>query len=360
VNIGPITLPHRIVLAPMTRLRSDQPGDIPSDMMAEFYGQRATDKGLLITDATTVSIQGRGYLGAPGIYTDQQVKGWKKVTNAVHAKSGNIFLQIWHVGRQSHVDMTGGLAPVAPSAVQFDQVVITKDGWVPVSPNRALEIDEIPGIIEEFRMGAVRAKAAGFDGVEVHGANGYLIDQFLQDGTNKRTDIYGGSFENRARLLTEILDAVIPVWGDGRVGVRLSPSGSWASMSDSDPEGLFGYVAEQLNNYPLAYLHIVEPRIVGNEAPVEGISPVASETLRKIYHGNLLANGGFEPETAKEVVDNGDADLISFGRHFAANPDLPTRIKYNLPLNKYDRDYFWGGDRRGYTDYPFYEDQATN
>jgi N-ethylmaleimide reductase len=360
VKIGPITLPHRIVLAPMTRLRSDQPGDIPSDMMAEFYGQRATDKGLLITDATTVSIHGRGYLGAPGIYTDEQVKGWKKVTNAVHARGGKIFLQIWHVGRQSHVDMTGGLAPIAPSAVQFDQVVITKDGWVPVSPNRALEIDEIPGIIEEFRMGAVRAKAAGFDGVEVHGANGYLIDQFLQDGTNKRTDIYGGSFENRVRLLMEILDAVIPVWGEGRVGVRLSPSGSWASMSDSDPEGLFGYIAEKLNNYPLAYMHIVEPRIVGNEAPVEGISPVASETLRKIYKGNLLANGGFEPETAKEVVDNGDADLISFGRHFAANPDLPTRIKFNLPLNKYDRDYFWGGDRRGYTDYPFYEDQAAN
>lgn len=360
INLGPITLPHRVVMAPLTRLRSEQPGDIPSDMMAEMYGQRATDQGLIIAEATTVSILGRGYLGAPGIYTDEQVEGWKKVTNAVHAKGGRIFLQLWHVGRQSHVDMTNGQTPVAPSAVQYEQVVVTKDGWVPVSPNRAMEIQEIPGIVEEFRMGAIRARAAGFDGVELHGANGYLIDEFLQDGTNKRTDIYGGSFENRSRFLTEILDAVVPVWGEGRVGVRLGPSGSWASMSDSDPEALFGYVAEKMNDYPLAYLHIIEPRIVGGEAPVEGKPPVAAINLRRLYKGTILAAGGFEPGSAKEIVENGDADMVVFGRHFAANPDLPSRIKLGYPLNPYDRDTFWGGDHHGYTDYPFYDNVLSS
>lgn len=354
IALGDITMPHRVVMAPLTRLRSDQPGDIPSDLMAEMYGQRATDKGLIIAEATTVSILGRGYLGAPGIYSDEQVIGWKKVTDVVHANGGKIFLQLWHVGRQSHLDMTGGLSPVAPSAVQFEQVVVTKDGWVPVSPNRALTIEEIPGIVEEFRMGAVRAKQAGFDGVELHGANGYLIDQFLQDGTNKRTDIYGGSIENRSRFLFEILDAVVPVWGENKVGVRVGPSGSWASMHDSDPDALFGYVAEKLNNYPLAYLHIIEPRVVGGEAPIEGKPPVASVTLRKIYKGTILAAGGFEPDGAKDIVENGDADMVVFGRHFAANPDLPTRIKLGFPLNAYDRETFWGGDHRGYSDYPFY------
>jgi N-ethylmaleimide reductase len=354
IALGDITMPHRVVMAPLTRLRSDQPGDIPSDLMAEMYGQRATDKGLIIAEATTVSILGRGYLGAPGIYSDEQVIGWKKVTDAVHANGGKIFLQLWHVGRQSHLDMTGGLSPVAPSAVQFEQVVVTKDGWVPVSPNRALTIEEIPGIVEEFRMGAVRAKQAGFDGVELHGANGYLIDQFLQDGTNKRTDIYGGSIENRSRFLFEILDAVVPVWGENKVGVRVRPSGSWASMHDSDPDALFGYVAEKLNNYPLAYLHIIEPRVVGGEAPIEGKPPVASVTLRKIYKGTILAAGGFEADGAKDIVENGDADMVVFGRHFAANPDLPTRIKLGFPLNAYDRETFWGGDHRGYSDYPFY------
>jgi N-ethylmaleimide reductase len=354
IQLGPLTLPHRVVMAPLTRLRSEQPGDIPGDLMAEMYGQRATDKGLLITEATTVSIQGRGYLGAPGIYTDEQVTGWRKVTDAVHAKGGRIFLQLWHVGRQSHVDMTNGQTPVAPSVVPYEQVVITADGWVPVSPHRALEITEIPGIIEEFRQGAIRAKTAGFDGVELHAANGYLLDQFLQDGTNKRTDAYGGSIENRARLLLEVTAAVTSVWGTGRVGVRIGPSGTWASMHDSNPEVTFGYVAKTLNDYGLAYLHIIEPRIVGGEAPVEGKPPVAAVQLRKIYKGTILAAGGFEPDGAKEIVEQGDADMVVFGRHFAANPDLPSRIQLGLPLNAYDRETFWGGDHRGYTDYPFY------
>lgn len=356
VQVGPLTLSHRVVMAPLTRLRSEQPGDIPGDLMAKMYGQRASGRGLIIAEATTVSVLGRGYLGAPGIYSDAQVNGWKRVTEAVHEKGGRIFLQLWHVGRQSHIDMTNGAAPVAPSVVPFEQVVVTGDGWVPVSPHRALKIEEIPGIIDEFRRGAERAKAAGFDGVEIHGANGYLLDQFLQDGSNKRTDAYGGSVENRARLLLEVTEAVVSVWGAGRVGVRIAPSGTWASMSDSNPEATFGYVAEQLNRFDLAYLHIVEPRIVGAEAPVEGQPPVAAAQLRKIFKGTILAAGGFEPEGAADIVENGDADLVAFGRHFAANPDLPKRIELGLPLNPYDRNTFWGGDHRGYSDYPFYEE----
>jgi N-ethylmaleimide reductase len=354
VQIGPFTLSHRVVMAPLTRLRSEQPGDIPGDLMAEMYGQRASGRGLIIAEATTVSILGRGYLGAPGIYSDAQVVGWKKVTDAVHAKGGRIFLQLWHVGRQSHIDMTNGAAPVAPSVVPFEQVVVTGNGWVPVSPHRALEIEEISGIVEEFRKGAERAKAAAFDGVEIHGANGYLLDQFLQDGSNKRTDSYGGSVENRARLLLEVTEAVVSVWGPGRVGVRIAPSGTWASMSDSNPDVTFGYVAEQLNRFDLAYLHVVEPRIVGAEAPVDGKPPVAAAQLREIFKGTILAAGGFEPEEAAEIVDKGSADLVAFGRHFAANPDLPKRIELGLPLNAYDRNTFWGGDQRGYSDYPFY------
>jgi N-ethylmaleimide reductase len=359
VHIGGFTLPHRIVAAPMTRLRSEQPGDIPGDMMVEYYRQRATGKGLLIAEATTISVAGRGYLGAPGIYSKDQVEGWQKVTDAVHKEGGRIFLQIWHVGRQSHVDMTGGLSPVAPSEVPFEQIVVTKDGWVPVSPHRALKVEEIPGIVEEFRLAAIRAIAAGFDGVEIHGANGYLLDQFLQDGSNKRTDSYGGSIENRARLLLEVVSAVVSAVGPDRVALRLAPSGTWASMSDSDPDALFGYVAEQLNRFQLAYLHIIEPRIVGAEAPVEGKPPVAAGMIRKIYNGNILAAGGFESDTADAIIESGDADMVAFGRHFAANPDLPHRIREGLPLNAYDRSTFWGGTEQGYSDYPFYGDQEA-
>jgi N-ethylmaleimide reductase len=353
VKVGALDLAHRIVQAPLTRLRSEQPGDVPGDLMAEHYGQRASRGGLQIAEATTVSVLGRGYLGAPGIYSDDQVAGWRKITDAVHAKGGYIFLQIWHVGRQSHVDMTEGQTPVAPSAVTFDQVVFTKDGWVPVSPARALDMHEIEGVEEEFRAGAVRAKAAGFDGVEIHAGNGYLIDQFLQDGANRRTDAYGGAIENRVRFLVEVTRAVTSVWPSDRVGVRIAPSGSWASMSDSDPEALFGHVAEVLNPFGLAYLHIIEPRIVGADSPVDGRPPVAAAALRKIFRNTIIAAGGFDRAGAEAIVDSGDADLVAFGRFFAANPDLPERLRRNLPLNPYDRDTFWGGDHRGYTDYLF-------
>ncbi|HEY4263476.1 MAG TPA: alkene reductase [Schlesneria sp.] len=356
VQVGLYSLSHRVVMAPLTRLRSDQPGDVPNDLMAEHYGQRASAGGLIIAEATPISISGRGYLGAPGIYSDQQVVGWKKVTDAVHAKGGRIFLQLWHVGRQSHVDMTGGVSPVTASAIPYEGVAYTANGWVQVSPARELKIEEIPGIIEDYRQAARRAKQAGFDGVELHGANGYLLDQFLQDGSNKRTDAYGGPVENRARFLLEATAALVSVWGGSRVGVRLAPSGQWAQMGDSNPEATFGYVADQLNQFGLAYLHIVEPRVVGSEVSEDGLQPVASAQLRKIFRGTIIAAGGFEPDEAEAIVERGDADLVAFGRHFIANPDLPKRIEHGLPLNAYDRTTFYGGDRRGYNDYPFYQD----
>jgi N-ethylmaleimide reductase len=349
-----VHLDHRIVQAPLTRLRSDQPGDVPSAMMVKYYGQRAYKGALQIAEATTVSVQGRGYLGAPGIYSDAQVAGWRKVTDLVHAKGGIIFLQLWHVGRQSHVSMTGGVPPLAPSVVPIEDLVFTEQGWIKVSPSRALEIPEIKAIVEQFRQGAIRAKAAGFDGVEIHGANGYLIDQFLQDGANRRTDIYGGSLENRTRLLLEIIEAVASVWGGDRVGVRLGPSGTFGSMSDSNPDALFGYAAEQLNRFGLAYLHLIEPRIVGSTLRADGLPPVAAHQLRCIFKGPIIVAGGFERESAEEIVDKGDADLVAFGRHFAANPDLVERLTRGLPLNPHDRSTFYGGDERGYTDYPRY------
>jgi N-ethylmaleimide reductase len=358
VQIGAVHLDHRIVQAPLTRLRSDQPGDVPSPMMVKYYGQRAYKGALQIAEATTVSVLGRGYLGAPGIYSDAQVAGWRKVTDLVHSKGGIIFLQLWHVGRQGHVSMTGGVAPVAPSVVPVEDLVFTDQGWVKASPSRALEIFEIGEIVEQFCGGALRAKEAGFDGVEIHGANGYLIDQFLQDGSNRRTDIYGGSIENRTRLLLQVTEAVVSVWGGGHVGVRLGPSGTYGSMSDSNPDALFGYAAEQLNQFGLAYLHLIEPRIIGSKLRADGLPPVAAHQLRRVFNGPIIVAGGFDRDSAEEIVDKGDADLVAFGRHFAANPDLVERLRRGLPLNPYDRSTFYGGDERGYTDYPRYAEPA--
>lgn len=360
VQIGAITLGHRVVMAPLTRSRSVQPGDIPGDLMLEYYEQRASQGGLVISEATSISIAGRGWFGAPGMYTDEQVVGWKKIVNAVHAQGGRIFSQLWNVGRSSHVSLTNGAAPVAPSVVpeywlNSRPSISAPSGWVNPSPHRALEITEIPGIVEDYRKAAEHAKAAGFDGVEVHAANGYLLDQFLQDVSNKRTDAYGGSIENRSRFLLEVVQALVAVWGGERVGVRIGPGGTWNSMSDSDPAALFDYVAEQLNRFGLAYLHVIEPRVKGNVVIAEGQPPVAAERLRKIFKGKIVAAGGFEPDTAEAVVEKGDADLVAFGRHFVANPDLPKRIQLGLPLNEYDRKTFYTFDSRGYTDYPFYE-----
>jgi N-ethylmaleimide reductase len=351
-KVGPYQLSHRVVMAPLTRMRSD-PGDIPNNLMVEYYRQRASKGGLIISEATPVSTRGNGYAGAPGIYSDRQIAGWQRVTDAVHAEGGRIFLQLWHVGRQSHTDLQpNGEAPVAPSAIAAEGYAYTKHGELPFSMPRALKLEEIPGIVEEFRAGAERALRAGFDGVEIHGANGYLPDQFLQDGTNKRTDAYGGPIENRARFMLEVTKAAISVWGPDRVGVRLAPSGTYGSMSDSDPAATFGYVVTELDRLGIAYIHVVEPRIKGIEEIVKGQAPIAAQHLRRKFSRTLIAAGGFTGESAASIVAAGDADLVAFGRHFIANPDLPERLRDGLPLNRYDRSTFYGGDARGYTDYP--------
>ncbi|GHD00161.1 alkene reductase [Novosphingobium pokkalii] len=350
---GALSLKHRVVMAPLTRMRSD-PGDLPNALMREYYEQRASDGGLIVSEATPVMRQGYGYAGAPGIYDDAQIEGWRAITDAVHAKGGQIVMQLWHVGRQSHPDIQpNGEAPVAPSAIAAEGYGYAKHGPVPFSTPRALERHEIPAIIAAFGAGAARAKAAGFDGVEIHGANGYLPDQFLQDGTNKRTDDYGGPIENRVRFLLEVTRAAIDVFGAERVGVRLSPSGTYGSMSDSDPQATFGYVTRQLDALGIAYLHIVEPRIKGTEL-IEDAEPVAAEHLRPLFHGTLIAAGGFDGTSAEAILEAGHADAVAFGRDFIANPDLPERLRHHLPLTPYDRETFYGGDARGYTDYPFY------
>jgi N-ethylmaleimide reductase len=354
LRVGPLTLSHRVVMAPLTRMRSEQPGDIPGPLMLEYYGQRASEGGLIISEATTISISARGYLGAPGIYSDDQVAGWRKITDAVHAKGGKIFLQLWHVGRVGHTELMNGEAPVGPSALPFEGTAYTTKGWVPVSANRALELAEIPALIEDYRRAAERAMEAGFDGVELHGGNGYLLDQFLQDGSNQRADAYGGPVENRARLLLEATAAAVSIWGGDRVGVRLSPNTEFNGMKDSNPDATFDYVAEALNHFGLAYVHLIEPRIKGNVAIKDGLPPVAAARLRKIFQGNILVAGGFEPEGAEAILEKGDADMVAFGRYFIANPDLPKRIRLGVPLNPYDRATFYGGDRHGYVDYPFY------
>jgi len=365
VQIGPITLKHRVVMPPMSRLRAQWPSGIPSDLQLEYYSQRASDGGLILTEATAISTSGRGYRGAPALYSDEQVVGWKRITDAVHAKGGYMFTQLWHAGRTTHIAITGEkpvTASVDPTywANPAFTFVMTPDGLSQPSPHRALGTSEIAGIIEQYRGAAINAKRAGFDGVEVMGANGHLIDQFLQDNSNKRIDHYGGSLENRTRLLVQVVEALADVWGANRVGVRIAPSGTFNGMADSNPRTLFRYVAERLNEFGLAYLHVIEPRIKGGELIAEAQEPVAAQELSKIFQGPLIAAGGFEANTAEATVSKGDADLIAFGRHFIANPDLPKRIKLGLPFNRYDRSTFYGFEAHGYTDYPAYEGRETD
>lgn len=351
LKVGALTLSHRVVHAPMTRLRADA-DDSPSAMMVEYYRQRASSGGLLITESAHPSYDSRGYLGAPGIYTDAHTEAWKKVTDAVHARGARIVMQIAHDGRQSHVDLSHGHAPVAPSVVPYETTVFTHNGWVPNSPHRALELHEIAPIVASFRRAAERAKEAGFDGVELHNANGYLADTFLQDGTNQRTDAYGGSIAKRARFSLEVVEVFASVWGAARVGVRVSPSGRWGAISDSDPQATFGYFAERLNDYGLAYLHVIEPRVMGTETLTEGQPPVAASFLRTVFDGPIIAAGGFDRAGAEQILQSGDADLVAFGRWFSSNPDLPERLRHNLPLAPYQREAFWGGDEHHYIDFP--------
>lgn len=350
-QLGPYQLQHRVVHAPTTRLRAN-PDDSPSALMLEYYRQRASNGGLIITESTHVSYDSRGYLGAPGIYEDAHIPGWRAIADAVHARGGRIFMQLGHDGRQSHVDLTGGPLPIAPSEVPFEGQALTANGWVPVSMHRAIDVDEIALVVGYYRAAAQRAKDAGLDGVELHSANGYLADTFLQDGTNKRTDAYGGSIENRARFLLELVQALVDVWGANRVGVRLSPSGRWSAISDSDPEATFTYAARKLDAFGLAYLHVIEPRVMGVETLDPDQAPVASHLLRQVFSGPIIAAGGFSGASAEAILATGDASLVAFGRFFASNPDLPFRLQHHLPLNAYDRSAFWGGTEVGYSDYP--------
>ncbi|MBU4236853.1 MAG: alkene reductase [Proteobacteria bacterium] len=354
LQLGDLTLNNRIVMAPLTRMRSKQPGNIPHALNAEYYAQRSS-AGLIISEASQITPHGQGYPATPGIYSAEQVAGWKLVTDAVHEKGGMIFLQLWHVGRISHSSFhpAEGL-PVAPSAVQPAGMTMTAD-WQQVSfeTPRELELNEIPGLIADYKKAAENAKAAGFDGVEVHGANGYLLDQFLQDGSNKRKDAYGGTIENRARLLLEVVDAVTQVWNTKRVGVRLSPYGTFNDMSDSDPIKLFTYVLEQLSVRRMGYAHLIEPRATGaggGDAVYED-APSTSQLFRKFFKGVFISAGGYNRENAINAVKSGLVDAVAFGRIFIANPDLPERLKLNAPLNKYNRATFYGGDAVGYTDY---------
>lgn len=362
LKVGELTLPNRVIMAPLTRMRSKQPGNIPWSLNAEYYAQRAS-AGLIISEATQISQQGQGYPGTPGIHSPEQVAGWKLVTDAVHQKGGRMFLQLWHVGRISHSSHqpNGGL-PVAPSAIMPTGKVFTAD-WkqAPYETPRALETSELPGIVADFKKGAENAKAAGFDGVEVHGANGYLLDQFLQDGSNKRSDNYGGSIENRTRLLLDVVDAAVSVWGKGRVGVRLSPYGTFNDMSDSDPVSLFTYVMKELSKRGIAYVHVIEPRATGagGSDAVSHDLPSTSELFRKHFSGAFISAGGYNAENAKQAVESGQADAVAFGRLFIANPDLPERLKSGAPLNKYDRSTFYGGAEKGYIDYPALQQKAA-
>jgi N-ethylmaleimide reductase len=345
VAFGDIRSPSRIVMAPLTRCRAAE-GNVPQDLNVEYYRQRAS-AGLIISEATQVVPEGQGYPMTPGIHSEAQVAGWRTVTDAVHAAGGRIVLQLWHVGRVSHpVFQPGGKLPVGPSAIPpkgqlYDNTWKKIDYVAP----RPLELAEIPGVIEGYVTGARNAKLAGFDGVEVHGANGYLLDQFLRDGTNKRTDAYGGSVQNRARLLVEVTEAVVGVWGASRVGVRLSPLNPNNDMADSNPKATFGHAARELARLKLAYVHVLE----------DSKTPAAEEvtsTIKAACGAPLIANTGYTLETAQAAVRGGRADAIAFGKLFIANPDLPRRLEAGGPFNEWDMKSFYGGTAKGYTDYP--------
>lgn len=348
-SIGDLQLKNRMVMAPMTRSRAGE-GNVPTPLMAEYYKQRS-GAGLIITEASQISVQGMGYPFTPGIYSNEQVEGWKLVTNAVHDQGGKIFIQLWHVGRISHPDFHDGNLPVAPSAIKPAGQAFTYEGLKDFVAPRELEKSEIKSIIQDFKKAAENAKKAGFDGIELHAANGYLIDQFLVDKTNKRTDEYGGSVENRARFLFEVVDAVSEVWPSNRVGIRLSPSGLFNDMGDSDPKGIFFHVIEKLNSYDLAYLHLIEPLMPIDEHP-QLVSNVL-DVYGNMYQGVRMANGGFTKDSGNFALANEKTELVSFGVQYLANPDLEKRFELNAKLNEANQETFYGGSEVGYTDYPF-------
>jgi 2,4-dienoyl-CoA reductase-like NADH-dependent reductase (Old Yellow Enzyme family) len=340
LRLGDVELPNRIVMAPLTRCRASA-GRAPNALMRDYYAQRAS-AGLILTEATSITPMGVGYPDTPGIWSQAQIDGWREITRAVHAAGGRIMLQLWHVGRISHPSYLDGAAPVAPSAIAAEGHVSLLRPQQPFPTPRALDLSEIPGVVAAYRQGAENAKQAGFDGVEIHGANGYLLDQFLQDATNKRTDAYGGSIENRARLMLEVTDAVIDVWGPGRVGMHLAPRGDAHSMGDSDPKATFGYVARELGKRGIAFICVRE-----HEGP-DSIGPY----LKQMFGGPFIANEGFTREMAEAALAAGGADAVAFGRAFIANPDLVERFRRNAPLNEPKPETFYGQGPGGYADYP--------
>ena len=346
VEVGSLKLRNRVVMAPLTRSRAG-PGNVPTQLNALYYAQRAS-AGLIISEATQIAPEGQGYISTPGIHSAEQIAGWKCVTQAVHVAGGPIVLQLWHVGRISHPSFQpGGRAPVAPSAIRPNGQAFTEKGFEPIPTPRALETAEIPGIVAQYAQAARNALAAGFDGVEVHAANGYLIDQFLRDQTNKRTDRYGGSIENRSQFLMEVVDAVIAAVGAECTGVRISPQNMQNDIADSDPQTLFNYVAERLSGKGLAYLHIIEGDTSGAAVP-----PFDYKKLKRLFGGIVISNNGFDKVRANEAIAEGRADLVAFGKPFIANPDLVIRLFFDAPLMPVHRETLYGGSEQGYTDYP--------
>ncbi|MFM1912035.1 MAG: N-ethylmaleimide reductase [Pseudomonadota bacterium] len=346
VKLGSIAMSNRMVMAPLTRNRSSMEG-VPQDINVTYYEQRAT-AGLIITEATPISPMGHGYPLLPGIYTDAQVAGWKKVTDAVHAKGGKIVIQLWHVGRISHPTLLNGATPVAPSAVKPAGKAFTFNGLVDYVEPRALDASELPGIVADYVQASKNAIKAGFDGVEIHSANGYLLDQFLRDGSNKRSDIYGGSIENRARFLMEVTKAVVDAIGSDKVGLRLSPVNPFNDMKDSNPQVVFNYVTEQLNQFKLAYLHVVEGGIHGG-----GVADAFDfDAMRKLCKSPYMANLSYDKARGNAAIASGYADAVAYGVPFISNPDLVERFRQDTPLNEADSKSFYGGTEKGYTDYP--------
>lgn len=352
--LGPLTLANRIVMAPLTRNRAGA-GLVPNPLAAAYYAQRAS-AGLIITEATQISAQAQGYQDTPGIYTPDQIAGWREVTDAVHARGGRIFVQLWHVGRISHVDLQpGNAAPVSASAVRAQTKTFVHNGFVDVSEPRALGIDELPAIIDDFRQAAANAMVAGFDGVEIHGANGYLLEQFIKDGANQRTDAYGGSIENRARLLLEVTAAVAQEIGADRTGVRISPVSPANAISISDPQPQYDYIVDQLSALRIVYLHVVE----GATGGPRDVAPFDFDGLRRRFAGTYMANNGYDLDLANAHLAEGKADLFAFGRAFISNPDLVERLKTGAPLNALNPATLYGGGAEGYIDYPALTDTAA-
>jgi len=354
LTIGPVTAPNRVLMAPLTRLRSIEPGDIPTPLMAEYYRQRA-GSGLIISEATQISAQAKGYAGAPGLHSDEQIAAWKKITAAVHAEDGRIAVQLWHTGRISHSSLQpGGQAPVAPSALSAGTRTSLRDEngqaiRVDTSMPRALELSEIPGIVDDFRQAVANAREAGFDMVELHAAHGYLLHQFLSASANQRTDQYGGSLENRARLVLEVVDAVCKEWAPERIGIRVSPVGSFQNVDNGpDEEAEALYLIAELNKRGIAYLHMSEPDWAGGKPYSEAFR----QKVRQNFSGPIVGAGAYTPEKAEDLIGKGLIDAVAFGRDYIANPDLAARLQRKAPLNPQRPESFYGGGAEGYTDYP--------